>query len=192
MPWYGDHTFHYCIWGHCFLMGQRKCSFLSSWLLHKWLSHGMSCCTSGLSKIVGWFPRRVYSTSPFLCSTLGFPALLDSFSSDAPFLHNCNKSSLECSFQNVSSYTSGTKRPMWFWGGTNVCLFSLKSVYVSQPWSSAPNPFFSLKCYIKPRSFKDSRSWRPRSRWSLILRTFRHKESFCPIFLTILDIYFHL
>jgi len=63
MSWYGDHTFHYCIRGHCFSMGQCKCSSLSPWLLYRWFSHSRSRCITGLPKITGWSPRRVYSYS---------------------------------------------------------------------------------------------------------------------------------
>ena len=70
MPWYWNHTFHYCIRGHCFLMGQHKCSFLSLWLLYRWLGHDRPRCIIRLSEIAGWSSRRVYFLSlPPISST---------------------------------------------------------------------------------------------------------------------------
>ena len=47
-------------WGHCILVGQRKCFSLSLWLLYRRLSHSWLRCITGLSEIADWSSRRFY------------------------------------------------------------------------------------------------------------------------------------
>ena len=86
-----------------------------------------------------------------------------------------------------------TPRGLWdFRVGHRCSLCFLKSVSIPQPWSSGSGPFFSLKSYIKPKSFTTGGSRCHWHWWFLISGTLWAGKYFRPAFMTFLHIHLYL